>query len=329
MPNDHSNPFTDEEVLEEIISQMEAGVPPWRKPWSRLSRVVVGALQYPTNMWPSNVRAPKSRYGVFNGLILLSIARAAEYRTNLWVTREVLETLDVPLKPAERPVAIRRYDEDQDPRKTEPRLVYNIDQVENCEATLGLSFVERAPTTRKLLYRDCLALRRSLQRHRLLKLLHENDSDRAYYSRRRDVVVMPPLEQFFRVGEDGEDAEEGESSYWATLWHEVVHWTGHPTRLDRAPHYYWGDPTYAFEELIAEIGSAFLCAHLGIPDRGLQSASYIQSWCRALKEGASSPSRFSFLWDAAEKSSDAKDYILGKPKRKSASAPSDNTGDLS
>ena len=146
------------------------------------------------------------------------------------------------------------------PPRRETRLVYNIDQVEDCERALGLSFVERESTQGKPRDKDCLGLLRSLEK-RSLEVLHDDNSDRAYYSPRRDVIVMPPPEQF------GTDGDGGESSYWATLWHEVVHWTGHRTRLNRTRHVYWGDAIYAFEELIAEIGSAFICAHLGVPHK--------------------------------------------------------------
>ena len=98
--------------------------------------------------------------------------------------------------------------------------------------------------------------------------------NRAYYMPSQDRIQMPPFE-FFRDPE----------SYYATLLHESVHWTKHPTRLDREfGRKRWGDEGYAMEELVAEIGAAFLSADLGItPDMREDHASYIASWLKVLK----------------------------------------------
>ena len=91
----------------------------------------------------------------------------------------------------------------------------------------------------------------------------------AYYSVTQDHVQMPPFESF-------RDAE----SYYATLAHEGTHWTRHPSRLDRDfGRKRFGDEGYAVEELVAELGSAFLCADLGLtPEVREDHASYIASW---------------------------------------------------
>src|SRR5258708_36842495 len=89
---------------------------------------------------------------------------------------------------------------------------------------------------------------------------------RAYCSTSRDIIGMPRLEQF-------ETAE----AYYSTLWHEMTHWTG--PRLGRELHKAWGDEAYAAEELIAELGAAFLCADVGLaatPRR--DHAQYLQHW---------------------------------------------------
>jgi antirestriction protein ArdC len=90
----------------------------------------------------------------------------------------------------------------------------------------------------------------------------------------QDRIQMPPFE-FFRDPE----------SYYATLLHETVHWTMHPKRLDREfGRKRWGDEGYAMEELVTEIGAAFLSADLGItPDIREDHASYIDSWLKVLK----------------------------------------------
>jgi antirestriction protein ArdC len=96
----------------------------------------------------------------------------------------------------------------------------------------------------------------------------------AYYAITADRVQMPPFETF-------RDAE----AYYATLAHECTHWTRHETRLNRDfGRKRWGDEGYAPEELVAELGSAFLCADLGLtPEPRTDHASYIANWLRVLK----------------------------------------------
>ena len=97
---------------------------------------------------------------------------------------------------------------------------------------------------------------------------------RAYYAQEPDYIQMPPIEAFT-------DAE----SFYATLAHETVHWTKHPARLERDfGRKAWGDEGYAHEELVAELGSAFLCADLDLtPEVRDDHASYIASWVEVLK----------------------------------------------
>ena len=99
--------------------------------------------------------------------------------------------------------------------------------------------------------------------------------NRAFYSGGSDHVQMPPFECF-----------HSPESYYATLAHELTHWTKHPKRLDREfGRKKWGDEGYAREELVAELGAAFLCADLGLtPEAGTDHAAYIQSWLKVLKD---------------------------------------------
>jgi antirestriction protein ArdC len=98
--------------------------------------------------------------------------------------------------------------------------------------------------------------------------------DRAYYASSTDHIQMPPFEAF-------RDAE----SYYATLAHEGTHWTKSPNRLDREfGRKRWGDEGYAMEELVAELGAAFLCADLELtPELRDDHASYLNNWLKVLK----------------------------------------------
>lgn len=121
---------------------------------------------------------------------------------------------------------------------------------------------------------------------------------RAFYRPADDFISLPPMEDFF-TAED----------YYATRFHEMVHSTGHTARLNRPDMQNiaaFGDESYSKEELVAEIGAAMLCGVCGIDNSTLpQSASYIQSWMRRLKEDPR------LIIQAAAQAQKAADYIRG------------------
>jgi antirestriction protein ArdC len=120
--------------------------------------------------------------------------------------------------------------------------------------------------------------------------------DRAYYTMAEDRVQMPPFEAF-------RDAE----SYYATLAHELTHWTRHPLRLEREfGRKRWGDEGYAMEELVAELGAAFLSADLGLtPEPRADHAAYIGSWLEVLKNDKRA------IFAAASHAQRAADFLHG------------------
>jgi antirestriction protein ArdC len=129
--------------------------------------------------------------------------------------------------------------------------------------------------------------------------------NRAFYSPASDHVQMPPIEAF-------RDAE----SYYATLAHETTHWTRHPSRLDRdfgrKRH---GDEGYAMEELVAELGSAFLSADLDLtPEVRDDHAAYIASWIKVLKDDKRA------IFSAASHAQRAADFLHGLQNSVSAQA---------
>jgi antirestriction protein ArdC len=123
--------------------------------------------------------------------------------------------------------------------------------------------------------------------------------NRAFYAPSEDIIQLPPP-AWFNERED----------YYATALHELTHWTGAPHRLDRPLGRRHGIDAYAYEELVAEMGAAFLCAHCGLPGR-LEHASYVDSWLDALRRDK----RLIFV--AASAAQKAADYVLGE----SISAP--------
>ena len=94
--------------------------------------------------------------------------------------------------------------------------------------------------------------------------------------------------------------------YYSTAYHEIVHWTGHPVRLQRQFGKRFGDQDYAFEELVAEIGAAFLGASTGIPFEEMRHPGYIDSWLRILKQDNRA------IFTAAAKAQTAADFVLDK-----------------
>jgi antirestriction protein ArdC len=129
---------------------------------------------------------------------------------------------------------------------------------------------------------------------------------RAYYAQEADYIQLPPMESFC-------DAE----SFYATLAHESIHRTKHPSRLNRDfGRKVWGDEGYAREELVAELGAAFLCADLEItPEVQEDHASYIATWLQVLKNDTRA------VFQAAAFAQRAVDYLHSlQPKQTEAAA---------
>ena len=130
-----------------------------------------------------------------------------------------------------------------------------------------------------------------------------DQADRAFYSRSQDSIHLPP-----------KDAFKDAAGYYGTALHELAHWTGHPSRLDRSTltdSYRFGDMNYAKEELRAELASVFLAAQRGIPHDPEQHAAYVNSWIGALKRDKNE------IFRAAHDASKATDFILALERDKS------------
>jgi antirestriction protein ArdC len=131
-------------------------------------------------------------------------------------------------------------------------------------------------------------------------IVHHGGS-RAFYRPSDDIIQMPERERFL-----GTETSSATESYYATLLHELTHWTGHGRRCDRQFGKRFGDDAYAMEELVAELGAAFLCADLGVtleprPDH----AAYIDNWLTVLKADKKA------IFTAASQAAKATDYLGG------------------
>ena len=126
---------------------------------------------------------------------------------------------------------------------------------------------------------------------------------RACYSDSTDEVRLPPARLF-----------ESPEAYWATALHEAAHWTGHKSRCNRDMTGRFGSESYAAEELVAELGAAFLCADLGIQGK-LQHPSYIANWLKVLRDDKYA------IFTAARHAREAVAFLKGEAPSKKAGAP--------
>lgn len=118
--------------------------------------------------------------------------------------------------------------------------------------------------------------------------------NRAFYSTFQDKIVLPQKHQF-----------ASEAEYYSVALHELTHWTGHDTRLNRSLENSFGSEAYAFEELVAEIGATFMCNHVGIEAQTMDShTNYLKSWLKVLKNDNRA------IFKAARLAQKASDFLL-------------------
>jgi len=199
---------------------------------------------------------------------------------------------------------MRFKDKDETTGATEEKKVpflrsYNVFNAEQCEGVA--SHVQVEQTTPELRYQQAEAL---FTKHAVDVRF---GGDKAFFAPALDFIQMPRLEAF-----------ESEEHYWGTKLHELTHWTGHTSRLNRDLVNRFGSEAYAAEELVAEMGSAFLCAQLGIEGR-LRHPEYVGHWLKVLKDDkravfkASSLAQAAadFVLDREEEEPESSDAVIG------------------
>lgn len=131
------------------------------------------------------------------------------------------------------------------------------------------------------------------------KIIYSSTDTRAYFAPGPDVVNLPAIE-LFKATKHSTATE----NFQAVRLHEMTHWTGHKSRLDRTFGNKFGDKLYAFEELVAELGASFACAELGITNTPRKDhAEYLASWLKGLKEDKNA------IFRAASQAQKAFDYM--------------------
>ena len=268
-------------VTNNIIAKLEAGITPWIKPWS-----VSGASGADRNV------ISKKEYSGVNRLIL----GMSGYSSPIWGSFKQWQELGGNVKKGEKGTQVVFYSQitkseikptDPNPENSTYALlksyyVFNIDQVE------GLDIEKPAPVIAE--FNPVPALD-----DRILKTGAQisHGGGRAFYRPSTDSITLPEKSSFL-----------SESHYYATALHELTHWSGASHRLDRTKGKRFADTAYAFEELVAEMGAAFLCADYGIQGE-LQHADYIGNWLQCLKNDNKA------IFNASALAQKAADYING------------------
>jgi antirestriction protein ArdC len=285
-------------ITDKIITDLEQGVRTWMRPWS--AEHAAGRITRP-------LRHNGIPYKGINVVMLWSASVLKGYACPLWLTFK--QALDVGghVKKGETGELvvyadrITRTETDARGEESERQIPflkgYTVFNAEQCEGLPAPYTATAAPPILTPLQRLEFADRFFAATGADVR----HGGNRAYYAEGADYVQMPPFETF-------RDAE----SYAATLAHELTHWTKHDKRLARdMGRKAWGDEGYAREELVAELGSAFLCADLGItPDVREDHASYIASWLKVLRNDKR------FIFSAASQAQRAAGYLHGlQPKK--------------
>lgn len=258
------------QITNEIISAIEAGAADFEMPWHRQAHAGL----------PRNPETKKLYRGI-NALSLWIIRRKAGFASSYWASYLQWKSLGAQVRQGEKGATIVFYqrkeeneNSEEDDSQNQARAVIRYSHVFNGDQVDGWMANEVSDEANHQKFSKAVCFINSLQS----EIRH--GSDTAYYSPALDCIYMPN-QSVFRDTSSG-SAVEG---YYAVLFHEHVHWSGHPTRLKRDLSGRFGSSAYAMEELIAELGASFLCATLGINTYPRSDhAAYIASWLQVLKE---------------------------------------------
>ena len=249
------------EITTSICAALEAGVVPWQRPWK-------GAGDH------RNGHSGRLYCGC-NVLLLNIVAVTRGYADLRWLTYRQAQLAGGNVRRGERGTTVvfwsvtRKADADGVERTRPILRSYVVFNVAQCD---GLALAPPVPS----LVPDVDEVSERVARivgglgADGCPALHGGDV--AGYHPVRDVIVMPPARTFTSA-----------TAYHNVLLHEATHATGHAKRLARVFDGRFGSAAYAFEELVAEMGSAYLCAAVGVEGQGLQHPAYIASWLRVLR----------------------------------------------
>jgi antirestriction protein ArdC len=275
------------EVSARILAELQRGAAPWVKPWS-----ATAGMNTPCN-------AVTNRPYSGCNIVLLWMAQTAGYRTPRFLTFKQASELGGHVRKGEHGTKVYFVKQlqvrdkganDESATRLIPMLreytVFNVDQCENIPTrvmTLGNAKPhnadERDTTIDEFLACSGASIREGF--------------GEAYYRPGDDAISLPPFRTF-----------KSAAHFYETAFHELGHWTGHKSRLDRNLLHRFGERAYAAEELVAELCAAFLCAEFSI-DGDLRHSGYIQSWIGMLKGDSRA------FFTACSRAQAAADYLRG------------------
>tara|TARA_R110002095_G_scaffold112273_1_gene98098 strand:- start:143 stop:1063 length:921 start_codon:yes stop_codon:yes gene_type:complete len=280
-------------VTDTIVAKLEKGVRPWMKPWS---------ADHMADRITRPLRHNGQPYSGINILMLWASAIDAGFMAPSWMTFRQAKELGAAVRKGEKGSLVvyantlTRTEENDAGEEIEHNIpfmkgytVFNVEQIDGLPDHYYAKPEPRMDGPARIDHAEAFFAG--------LKADIRHGGNRAYYSVSTDYVQMPYFETF-------RDAE----SYYATLAHEITHWTRHRSRLDRSfGRKSWGDEGYAREELVAELGSAFLCTDLELaPEVREDHTAYIGSWLEVLKNDKRA------IFSAAAHAQRAVDYINAK-----------------
>jgi antirestriction protein ArdC len=285
-------------ITSQIVARLEQGVRPWIKPWN---------VDHAAGRITRPLRHNGEPYRGINVLSLWLSAELQGFSAPIWMTFRQASELGGHVRKGEKGSLVvyanaitRRERDDKTGEDIEREIPYmkgfttfNVDQIDGLPENFYAKAAPPADNLSRIEHAEkFFAAQNATIRH---------GGNRAYYAEGLDYVQMPDFVSF-------RDAE----SYYATLAHEMTHWTKHPSRLARdLGRKKWGDEGYAAEELVAELGSAFLCADLNLCNEPREeNAAYIANWLEVLKNDSR------FIFSAAAHAQRASDYLnrITKPE---------------
>lgn len=286
------------ELTEKIIQALAEGTAPWVKPWDE-SKAILGM--------PFNAVSERSYHGG-NCLWL----QCQPYDDPRWCTYKQAQQQGWQVIKGEKASVVEywQWDEQQKDASGQvarvklehPRVfyahVFNVEQIQNVPPLAQVQGHQWQPEE---------AAERIL-RHANPNIIHDQQN-RAFYSPTKDEIHLPAKEIF-----------PSSTHYYATTLHELGHWTGHGTRLNRDLSNQFGSQEYAREELRAELSSYFLSARIGIPHDPSQHASYIDSWIQVLREDSNE------IFRAAKDAEQITEYVLQFQQEKQPLAELEHVG---
>lgn len=273
-------------VTERIINLMQSGIIPWQKGWTNSP-----AINYIT-------RKP------YRGVNRFLLFKGGEY-----LTFRQVQALGGRVKKGAKSYMVVFYTSYTKTRKgvgkdgEETEITETI-PVLRYYNVFHLSEVEGIPTKLEQVEHEPIKeAEEIIAGYKSKPAITFDDSDRAYYRPVQDIINVPSQGHFKSVEE-----------YYSTLFHELVHSTGHQKRLARfgnsPDEHMFGSESYSKEELVAELGAAMLCGHCGIVENTIKnSAAYVQSWINVLNDDKT------LIVHAASAAQKAADYILGKNEK--------------